>query len=405
MGEKFGISLCGLASFGFTTFTSIILEPFKNLYNRQFYLCFTAQMQEVYPAFDEAHFLKCIFTPDWEAKELKQRMRHTTLALRECLSGRYDDDLDILCRLSHKLLRLSKGYDSLAYMFIPDYLEVNGLPDEKRSLKAMETITQLASCEFAIRPFIQQNPEGGMQQMQQWAEHENEHVRRLASEGCRPRLPWGMALKTFKQDPNPILPILEKLKHDASEYVRRSVANNLNDISKDHPALVLDIAKKWLGYSKATDGVVKHAARTLLKAGNQDMMALFGYGASDALKIENFSLDNAQVQVGDYLHFSFALKNTSDQTAKVRLEYALYFLKKNGEHSRKIFKISEKEYAANSKTLINRKQHFKPITTRVYYPGKHKVAVVVNGVEHDGLEFGLDSARPPKLDSARSKDH
>ncbi|MCB0736831.1 MAG: DNA alkylation repair protein, partial [Bacteroidetes bacterium] len=164
---------------------------------------------------------------------------------------------------------------------------------------------------------------------------------------------------------------------------------NLNDISKDHPQLVIDIAKQWMGQTKETDWVVKHAARTLLKAGNQEMMRLFGYGASEELKIENFKIENPDVNLGEYLTFHFDIKNTCRQPVRVRLEYAIYFLIKSGKYSKKVFKISEKEYEANSTTPIERKQHFKPITTRVYYSGVHKVAPIINGVEGKSFEFGL----------------
>ncbi|MFY0674985.1 MAG: DNA alkylation repair protein [Bacteroidia bacterium] len=346
-------------------------------------------IKEFYPCFDNEVFTKNIFDSKWEARELKERMRHTTLVLHEFLTQDFKQDLDILVRVAKKAIGTVNTTEGLAYMFIPDYLEVYGLEHKGISLNAMKTITQLASCEFAIRPFIIKYPYEVIPVLYDWAKDENEHVRRLASEGSRPRLPWGQAIKALKQDPAPILELLDSLKDDESEYVRRSAANNVNDISKDHPELVIEIAESWIGKSKEVDWVVKHACRTLLKAGNQRVMRLFGYGSSEELKVEEFKITNPVVRLGEYVNFEFDLVNTANEDKKVRLEYATYFLLKNGEHSRKVFKISEKEYDASSKYKIERRQHFKPITTRVYYEGLHKIAPIINGVEYESASFKL----------------
>jgi hypothetical protein len=199
-----------------------------------------------------------------------------------------------------------------------------------------------------------------------------------------------MALPFLKKDPSPILPILERLKSDTSEYVRRSVANNLNDISKDHPELALDLATQWKGKDKETDWVAKHGSRTLLKQGNPKTMALFGLGHPKGIEITGFTIHTPKIEIGDYLEFSLNLKNTTDTPRKLRLEYGLYYLKANGSLSRKVFKISEKEYAAQTTVNIQRRQSFKPITTRVFHKGQHKLSLIINGVEFEPiLEFEL----------------
>ena len=147
-----------------------------------------------------------------------------------------------------------------------------------------------------------------MSHMYNWAEDENFHLRRLASEGCRPRLPWAMSLPVFKKDPTPILKIMETLKDDPVEYVRMSVANNLNDISKDHPDVVLDICERWFGRSKNTDWIVKRACRTMLKAGNKRALLLFGFGDPDQLKVANLSFDRQTLAMGEELRFSFEIE-------------------------------------------------------------------------------------------------
>lgn len=222
-----------------------------------------------------------------------------------------------------------------------------------------------------------------------WSKHEHWGVRRLASEGCRPRLPWAMALPNLKKDPTPIIPILENLKNDPARFVRLSVANNLNDIAKDNPEIVISLAKKWYGESAEVDWVVKHGCRTLLKQGNPEVMEIFGLGYVKDISIENFQISTPKVKVGDSLEFSFNLLNSSNKKNKVRLEYGLYYQKANGTLSKKVCKISEKEYAGNSVTQVSRKHSFRIVTTRKFHLGLHQVSVIINGNEFEKHDFEL----------------
>jgi hypothetical protein len=171
--------------------------------------------------------------------------------------------------------------------------------------------------------------------------------------------------------------------------VRLSTANNLNDISKDNPDTVLRLFKKWYGKSKEADWVIKHASRTLLKQGNTELMALFGFKDDGTVKHTGFKIETPKVKNGGDLVFSFTIANTSQKPQMIRVEYAMYYLRANGSHSRKVFKISEREYAPNEAITTNRKQSFRPITTRVYYAGRHRVALVVNGKEVAEAAFEL----------------
>ncbi|MDQ6983540.1 MAG: DNA alkylation repair protein, partial [Ghiorsea sp.] len=245
-------------------------EPLKHRYNKAFITSLSDALLKHHPAFENIQFHKLIFDAAWEAKELKQRMRHITECLHTCLPQDYAQALQILKPTSEQF----SGFEA---MFFPDYVECYGLNEYGLSIDALEHFTKYSSSEFAVRPFIIKYPEKMMQQMKHWASHENEHVRRLATEGCRPRLPWAMQLPIFIKDPTPVLDVLDTLQHDSSLYVRRSVANNLNDIAKDHPQIVLNIAKAWLGKNKDTDWLIKHACRTLLKQGNTEALALFGF--------------------------------------------------------------------------------------------------------------------------------
>ncbi|OIQ21653.1 MAG: DNA alkylation repair protein [Flavobacterium sp. MedPE-SWcel] len=368
------------------------MEPFKNIYSQAFFDQFTNVMAEVVTSFNTKQFLTEIFDASWDDRELKQRMRHTTEVLHKQLSRDYKKDIADLLRFMRvwddKAVKVGQ-YDSLAFMFLADYVELYGLDDFETSMMATEVITPFTSCEFSIRPFIIKYPEKGMKQMLAWSKHENLHVRRLASEGCRPRLPWAMALPGLKKDPTLILPILENLKNDTSEYVRRSVANNLNDIAKDNPETVIETAKRWKGETKETDWVVKHACRTLLKQGNQELMGLFGFGSIKDINIKNFNLLTSRVRIGEALAFRFELENRSEVVTKIRLEYNIYYMKANGKLAPKVFKISEKDYETDSTTIIERKQSFKIITTRKFHLGEHQVALVINGNELDKYNFEL----------------
>jgi 3-methyladenine DNA glycosylase AlkC len=274
-------------------------------------------------------------------------------------------------------------------MFFPDYIETYGIESFEHSVKAIEFVTQFTSCEFAVRPFIIQYGSKMLDQMYLWSKHENHHVRRLATEGSRPRLPWAMALPFLKKDPDAILPILENLKTDPSEYVRRSVANSLNDIAKDNPEIVISIAKKWKGISKETDGIVKHGCRTLFKQGNPEVMALYKLSQSTQIAITDFIIESGKVRIGEDLKFSFSLQNTDEQNQSFRLEYAIYYLKQNAQFGKKVFKINEGQIDPGKKLTITKKQSFKIITTRRFYEGIQKLAIILNGLERDIIEFEL----------------
>lgn len=367
-------------------------ELFKNLYNDQFFDFFTGVILKIKPDFDKKAFIDAIYDEGWEEKELKQRMRHISITLNQFLTTDFKENLAIVLSMIQYLKKNGYSEGSIEYMFFPDYIEIFGLEDYTTSMQAFEKITSFTSCEFAVRPFILKYPEKAIARMEKWSKHQNEHVRRLASEGCRPRLPWAMALPPLKQDPSVILPILENLKEDPSEYVRRSVANNLNDIAKDNPEVVVHLAKSWKGISKETDWLVKHACRTLLKQGNHEMMELFGFGKVDKIKVESFNVLTPKVKIGGYAEFQFELINESSESTKIRLEYGLYYQKANGTLSKKVFKISEKDYASHSTTMITRKQSFKVITTRKFHVGLHQVSIIINGKEFDKLDFHLTNA-------------
>jgi 3-methyladenine DNA glycosylase AlkC len=349
-------------------------EALKNMYNRKYLERFADAFVGSYQGFDKKKFLKTVFDSEWETKELKARMRHITVSLNKVLPGDYAVAIGIM-------KETAPNFGGFLSMIFPDYVEVYGLEDPEISIPAMELFTQYGSSEFAIRPFIIKYKNMVMPRMLKWARHKNHHVRRLASEGCRPRLPWAIALPEFKKDPTPVLRILEVLKNDSSEYVRRSVANNLNDISKDHPLLALETAKKWYGKNKNTDRIVKHGLRGLLKKGNKEALKLFGYHGAAGIKINGLNFDKKRLKVGEGFIFSFWMKLLTPQNENVRVEYTIDFITSSGKISKRIFKIAEGKYMKEKKYIFSKSHSLKNLTTRKHFKGRHKLGIIINGEE------------------------
>jgi 3-methyladenine DNA glycosylase AlkC len=278
-----------------------------------------------------------------------------------------------------------------------------GLGDWEASIPALEEFTERMSAEFAIRPFIVRYPQRTMAQMLAWSEHESAEVRRLASEGCRPRLPWGIRLQALVADPAPILPILERLKNDESESVRRSVANNLNDISKNHPDLVLELLRRWQAgatdEARASDGVrwiTGHALRTLVKQGHPQALALLGYGSADQIAVHNLAVEPQSIHIGQQVTLSFDIESLAGEPVNLMIDYVVYHRRANGRLSPKVFKLSKRTIQPGEVLQIVRKHSFAPVTTRKYYPGAQAIEPIINGKLCGRAEFVL---RPAKAGS------
>lgn len=363
--------------------------PLKDLYNDTFFDYFIQSFSAVYPSFNGAKFKKEIYAGNWNTLELKERMRKSADVLAKQLPKHYPEAAQCIIHYTeHWHAKKLRGY-GLELMFVCDYIERYGIHDVETSIKAMEKFTTISSAEFAIRPFLMKYPERMQQQMAAWSKHPHELVRRLSTEGFRPRLPWGLAVPYLKKDPSWVIPILETLKKDSSETVRRSVANNLNDISKDHPERVLEILARWKKEHPETEKLIKHASRTLLKKGNTHVLELFGSAPSKHLTLEIVDGLKNKIGVGDVQQFSVQVQNKGQSEQKIRLEYVIYFLLKNGQYGKKVFFISEKTLNKSQRILIKKAHAFKPITTRTYYGGTHKMAILLNGKEYELGEFDL----------------
>ena len=354
-------------------------EPLKLLYSPAFIKMLAADVAAVSPGFDGNGFVRAVLGRGWRYLELKQRVRRIATTLAETVPGSYRAQLAVLARIAG-------NYRGFTGTLFPDFVEVYGLDDFDASMHALAQFTPYSSSEFAVRPFIVRDESRTLAVMRAWADDDNEHVRRLASEGCRPRLPWGIALQRFKVDPTPILPILERLRADPSDYVRRSVANNLNDICKDHPDLIIELATRWLGVSDATDQLVKHACRTLLKRGDQRVLRLFGQHDDVPVTVK-LTLPAKTVVIGQRLAFVCVVRADADTSA--RIEYVIDFVTKTGGVSRKVFKIGDRQLSAGVPLRLERKHRFTDFTTRKHYAGTHRIGIVVNGVQRARRQFAV----------------
>lgn len=370
------------------TQTFIMPEPLKNIFNPIFFEHLTTAIKSRLPDFNDQHFINRIFDIAWEKKELKQRVRHISTTLKNYLPGAYPDQVKIIVGIIEDLKKEGRkgGFE---YIFFPDFIEQFGLEDLNISLESIESITEFISCEFAIRPFLLKYPDKVMSQMVQWSKHPHPNVRRLSSEGCRPRLPWAMAIPQLKKDPSPVFPILNNLKNDPSLFVRKSVANHLNDIAKDHPSIVIGIANKWKGTSKETDWIIRHGCRTLLKKADKNIYSLYDLNPQANCRIMNFKLSKNRISQDERLQFSFKLEPVKKQVSKLRIEYAIYYMKSNGKQNKKIFQLTENNFNKDQYYSFTRNQSFHDLTTRKHYPGKHKIAIVVNGREMVTKDFWL----------------
>lgn len=354
-------------------------EPLKNLYSAAFVKEVAQAFTLVSPEFNATQFLTFVLDNEWENRELRERTRHLTKGLSHCLSDDYPKSSQQVCQASKRI----KG--GLLGFFLPDYIADNGLDHWDESMAAFEVLTEHSTAEFAIRPFLDMNFQKGMQQFHQWTTSANQHHRRLASEGSRSRLPWAKKVQALHDHPEEVMNLLNKLMKDDAEYVRRSVANNLNDISKAAPDLVKAHCAKWKGTSHETDRLIKHALRTLLKQGDREALELVGIGDAKGVSVLLLTCQ-PEVKIGEQLKFELTLQNAK-KSQPVRIEYAIHYQKKTSARSRKVFHWSLNDWQPNEEKSLAKKQPFNNMTTRVHYEGVHTLDVIVNGAVLASVDF------------------
>ena len=344
----------------------------KHIFNAARIRHIADETQAVYPSFDSARFVaRCVEGLD--DLSLMQRLRRVSEALHATLPADYRAALMILRALAP---RLNSGFVSMA---LPEYVAAYGADDVDASLDALQCFTRVGSSEFAIRHFLRRDLHGTLAVMTRWSTDENEHVRRLASEGCRPRLPWSFQLEPLMRDPSPVAQILENLKADPSLYVRKSVANHLNDITKDNPEWVLDRLAGWSQEDPHTAWIVRHALRSLIKDGDRRALALIGAGEKACVEVRRFSVAPAVIRLGDSIELAVEIASMSNRPQRLVIDYAIHYVKKSGATSAKVFKLKTVTLGALAVLTLKRAQSIRSFTTRVHYTGRHEVEIFING--------------------------
>ncbi|MCY4019378.1 MAG: DNA alkylation repair protein [Chloroflexi bacterium] len=348
------------------------------------------RIQAVYPQFAREEFVAAV-DAELHRLELKHRFGLIADKLRAHLPQDYPAAVKILIEILDEDTREFERIEDASFRLlpIPTFVERYGLEHPRQSLDAMYIITRYSSCESAVRPFIMRYPQQTMTRLQAWAKDSNEHVRRLVSEGSRPRLPWAPQLREFIADPTPALALLEILKDDSSLYVRRSVANHLNDISKDHPQVVLDTLKTWrVGASEQRLWLINHALRSLIKKGDPGALAILGYGEPQ-VELRELKLSPERLLFGDKLRFSFLLHNVGDKAQQLMIDYVMHFVKANGKRAPKVFKLKKGTLKPGDSLSLSKSHAIRPISTRRYYAGLQRLEIQVNGRIVGGADYEL----------------
>ena len=327
-----------------------------------------------------------------EKLELKERVHHLIAVMAECLPDDFERCARVLANIPDVFDRGDPDDNLRGFAAWPiiDFVGVHGRAHPEVALPLLRRLTAMFSAEFAIRPFLKDRPNETLETISVWVDDPDEHVRRLVSEGTRPRLPWGERLQGFVEDPTPLIPLLESLRDDPSEYVRRSVANNLNDIAKDHPDLIVELAKGWLVDAPAERAkLIKHSLRTLIKDGNAGAFEALGYPTNPLATVSGLGVRKRRIHLGETLEFQFAIEGGTTAENLI-LDYAIHFVKSDGRRSPKVFKLRTLEIDAGQSVEVKKRHPLKPITTRRYYQGEHVLAIHVNGSEVARTSFELE---------------
>jgi len=343
----------------------------KHWFDEAFYRRTAGQLAALHPRFQADRFLAHALA-DLGQLELMARMQRTAEAFHAALPVSLADQLEVL---RVHAAQIGHGF---AGIWPCAHVAARGLDAPELSLPALRDLTRHGSAEFAIRPFLVRDLAGTLAVMTGWADSDDEHVRRLASEGCRPRLPWGLRLQSLVADPRPAFPILEKLRADPSLYVRKSVANHLNDITKDHPDLALELVSAWDRRDVRTAWIVKHALRTLIKKGHPRALALLGAGAAPKARA-TIAVSPRRIHLGDTISLAANIVSDSARAQSLIVDYVVHYARASGRASAKVFKWTALELAPGESVELTKRQTIRDFTTRRHHPGRHRVELQING--------------------------
>ncbi len=363
-------------------------EPLKYLLNDSVPPRIAAMFKRAWRGFDTAAFLRQV-EPGYEGLALMARGQRIAEALHAHLPTEVERALGILVDSLDPPMGLdAKGEPDAgdrpysAFLYLPHslYIATHGLPHFEAAMRAQHALTQRFTAEFCLRPYLMHHREATLKQLHAWTTDDNAHVRRLVSESTRARLPWAPRLPEFQKNPQLALPLLDALKDDGSSYVRRSVANHLGDIAKDHPALAVDTARGWLqGASPGREALVKHGLRFLIKRGDAGALDALGVGHAVNIDVRVATVSPARARIGDKLRIEAELHNPKRQPQRVLADLKVFYVKANGETAPKVFKLQTLEIAPGGAVAVGKTLSLQQMTTRTHFPGRHRVELVLNG--------------------------
>lgn len=356
-------------------------EPLKDQIDAKLLSRFSASVSEVDPGADIGQIEACAEALD--ALELKDRINLIADALARALSGDRRSQLRSVVKLSQA------GFEGMAGWPIASFIERHCLCEPEEALTAMSRVTETFTCEFAVRPYLDQHLELTMKHVMAWTESESEHPRRLASEGTRPRLPWGPRVAALSQDPTIGLGVLDRLRHDGSDYVRRSVANHLNDIAKDHPDLVVRTANRWATETETDMSMIRHALRSLIKAGDAAAMEVLGFTSEPEVEVLDFEVTPPTVVLGESIELAAKLRSVAAVPQKLVVDFVIHHVLANGQTSAKVFKWATPTIDPGQILELQKTRKIATASTRRYHPGRHRVELQVAGASVASGVFDL----------------
>ncbi|HEY9648672.1 MAG TPA: hypothetical protein V6C88_19990 [Chroococcidiopsis sp.] len=356
-------------------------EPLKNQFGADIPAKIAEMIAAVSPQFAAEAFIAEALE-GYHSLDLMPRGWKIAEALYHHLPKPYEQAAEILIDSLGPTLDHTPAAGMSAFLYMPHvfFVAKYGIEHFEPSMRAQYELTQRFTAEFSIRPFLQRYPDLTLARLETWAHAPSAHVRRLVSEGTRPRLPWAPRLRQFQDNPHPVLALLERLKDDPELYVRRSVANNLNDIGKDHPALLVETAQRWLvNASPERQWLIRHALRSAIKRAEPGAIAVMGFGETANVTIAAVDIAPSQPQIGSAVTIAFALTNSAAQPQQVLVDLRIHFVKANGKTSPKVFKLKTVTLAPHETIQLKKTISLAEMTTRKHYIGTHSVDVLLNG--------------------------
>jgi 3-methyladenine DNA glycosylase AlkC len=360
-------------------------EPLTAQYGPEIPRRIAAMIERVHPTFASRAFVAQALR-GYETLGLLPRARQVARALADHLPRDYPAALEVVLRSLGPPASVTSGGGMAAFVYLPHvyWVAEHGLDHLDDSVRAMHAITQRFSFEFGLRPFVERHPRAMLAVLSRWCDDPSPHVRRLVSEGLRPRLPWATRLRVFERDPRPVISLLERLRDDPDEVVRRSVANHLNDLGRADPALLVEVCSRWAQDAPAARvRLIRHALRTLVARGDPHALTVLGYGARPRIELRDASVLPARAPIGDAVRVSFELASTARRTQRVLVDLRVtYAGRRAGLERTKVFKLDAGELRPGETMAFSRRLSLRQMSTRTHHPGTHRVETLVNGVPH-----------------------